>query len=195
MMPSSLSPVAAASARSGSGSYYYAHHLPFFVSYLLFGLIHELSHVAIASVLLKLHQNPFQSLEGLVRFAIRALLGRYCIVEIDDEDAASDGARLAIRHLGWIFSLALAVGLHYWHVRCSSIGESAQKRRSFWLVEPIVIVSAYVTALEAMTTDLFRFVPVFHQVGIMYCVSIDLYTLDSHVFHSSQPYYLKDYEK
>ena len=153
----------------------YGHHLPFFVAYLLFGLLHEFSHVAVASILLS--QHPFQSLQDIVHFATRALLGRYCLIEVAD---ASAWARLAILHSGWIFSWALAVGLHYWYIRSSC--ETSSKRSSSWLTEPIVIVAAYLTGFDAMSTDLFGFVPVLSQVresSIDYycCINISCFIL------------------
>mmetsp|Transcript_19463 Transcript_19463/g.42309 ORF Transcript_19463/g.42309 Transcript_19463/m.42309 type:complete len:1662 (-) Transcript_19463:341-5326(-) len=175
MMISSPSPPPSSSATDSAppdpkSSSKYSHHTTFFVSYLLFGLLHEFSHLAIASVFLSSSQSSLSSLCDLAQFVARALLGRYCLIEIDNDDNVGSSfvrAHLAIRHFGWIFSLAVAVGLHYCqHVRSLRSGTAAAKKSSFWrlaVVEPIVIVAAYVTALEAITTDLLGFVPIFHQ--------------------------------
>ena len=126
----------------------------FLVPYLLFGILHELSHLAVAYAILPSF-HPFASPRDVANFVSRALLGRYCVVELDT-DASGSGAVHGplIRHVGWVFSLALAVGLHcyYRHQSTSSIGSSS------------VVLAAYVTALEAITTDLLGFVPFMHQV-------------------------------
>ena len=135
-------------------------YLPFISSYLLFGLLHELSHISIASALLgsSLLNHPFHTFDGLLQFLTRALLGRYCLIEVVDNGdmpSTSSWAFIAIRHFGWIFSFMLAIGLHhYYHHRCCKTSS---------LVSPIVILAAYATTLEAVTTDLFNFVPIFGQ--------------------------------
>ena len=145
--------------------------LPMLVSYLLFGVLHELSHLAVASALIPSF-HPFASLHDILHFAARALLGRYCLIELND-DAPSSTA-LIIRHVGWIFSLAMAVGLHYYY-HChrarsntsSTPSENKLLASSWTFYWPIVILAAYVTALEAITTDLLGFVPIFYQVRII----------------------------
>ena len=178
--PSHRRGITSANSNIGSsGRSFYTHHVPFIASYLFFGLVHELSHLAIAYILFHPstsssssnsasydHSNLFD-----VEFVIRALLGRYCLIELpigDGEDEASNDAsvaRLVIRHFGWIFSFVLAIALHCYWYRSSSSHENVEKKcnsASFWFMlklEPIVIVAAYVTAVEALTTDLFGFVP------------------------------------
>lgn len=151
-------------ARIGGDGYHYC--IPFLVAYAGFGLLHEMSHAVIASAFLR--SSSFATLDGAFVFVKQALLGRYCIIEVDGFAPAS---ALAIRHFGWIFSLALAAGLHYWHTsthRCC--GKSGSKPSSIWLTEPIIVVAAYVTAVEAVSTDLLGFVPIFgRQVRTCNC--------------------------
>ena len=138
----------------------------FLVPYLLFGVLHELSHLAVAYAILPSF-HPFASPRDVANFVSRALLGRYCVVELDT-DASGSGAVHGplIRHIGWVFSLALAVGLHcyYRHQSTSSIGSGSAHGENSSDLKPFVVLAAYVTALEAITTDLLGFVPFMHQV-------------------------------
>ena len=170
---------AAAPPSSSGGSFfrssYAKYHLPFFASYLLFGLLHELSHVAIASILLgpSLKNHPFHTIDDLLQFVKRALLGRYCLIEVvaNDDTTSSYWSHAAIRHFGWAFSLVMAMGLHYLQRRrkssssidTSCVHKMSSSSSSWFVSNPIVVIAAYVTALEAVTTDLFNFVPIFGQ--------------------------------
>lgn len=164
----------------GSSSRRYTHHASFILSYLLFGLLHELSHVAIAHLF---HtpssvdsDRPFEigaALHHVTTFVARALLGRYCLIElpigsIEEDGVSNDVAQLqlVIRHFGWIFSLILATALHSYYIYAHHSSshdngsvDSKQKSSLWFKLEPIVIAAAYVTALEALTTDLLGFVP------------------------------------
>jgi len=146
-------------------------YLPFITSYLVFGLIHELSHVVIASILLgpSLTNNPFATFDNLYHFIVRALLGRYCLIEVGNDDDVSSVHHLVIRHFGWIFSIVIAMGLHCYHRRHRQNSSNVKDMNkissslSSLLADPIIVVAAYVTAFEAITTDLFSFVPIFGQ--------------------------------
>ena len=152
-------------------------YLPFITSYLVFGLLHELSHVAIASILIgsSLTNNPFTSYDNLYQFAVTALLGRFCLIEVGNDDDVSSVHHLVIRHFGWIFSIVIAMGLHWYHRRrqnSSNVKDmnKISSSQSSLLVDPIIVVAAYVTAFEAITTDLFSFVPIFGQEVRYRCV-------------------------
>lgn len=164
----------------------------FFAScYLLFGLLHELSHVAIASVLLPSSSLSYQaaSLHDLITFLIRASLGRYCLIDVGDagvsEYSSAAGRITAIRHFGWIFSLGLATWVHYWHHRCNRCSLSSgdgpvwevRERVLSWLTpvfeQPVFVVAAYVTAIEGMATDLLGLVPVLNQVWLLSLMLIE----------------------
>lgn len=133
--------------------------IAFLASYLTCGLLHELCHLIVARALFE-HSSPLPfigagagTLHDWIIFVGRALIGRYCIVGVDDGD---EGAIAVIRHSGWLFSLLLAVVVHgtcvtYW--RGEAHGKSDAGLR------PAVILAAYVTALEAITTDLLGFAP------------------------------------
>ena len=139
----------------------------FLASYLFLGLLHELSHIAIASVLLPSFRQLL-SLDDIVhdirQFVTRALLGRYCLIEIEvdgSSDVAAGSAAMMIRHFGWIFSVALAIGLHYCFWRSS---KETSKKSSIFQPSSIFVVAAYVTAFEAVTTDMLGWIPLLGQV-------------------------------
>ena len=139
-------------------------YLPFITAYLVFGLLHELSHVVIASILLgsSLNNNPFTTFDNLYQFVVRALLGRYCLIEAaNDDDGVSSTQHLVIRHFGWIFSIVIAMGLHWYHRRRQNSSNVKDTMKiSLLFSDPIIVVAAYVTALESITTDLFSFAPI-----------------------------------
>eukprot|EP00581_Thalassiosira_minuscula_P013408 CAMPEP_0183716566 /NCGR_PEP_ID=MMETSP0737-20130205/10436_1 /TAXON_ID=385413 /ORGANISM="Thalassiosira miniscula, Strain CCMP1093" /LENGTH=1583 /DNA_ID=CAMNT_0025945857 /DNA_START=119 /DNA_END=4870 /DNA_ORIENTATION=+ len=169
-------------------------------AYIVFGALHELAHLIAASYLGKGSQSSASSVSaeeesfasssasspliGLgngsnaVIIAARAILGRYSLVTIDDEDEnnANSSARM-ILHAGWIFSLLLAIACHYLHasVRNQQVGKekgSCEQRniRQIGLVtirnrlfrSPTLPLAAYITALEAIVTDLLGFTPRFN---------------------------------
>jgi len=155
---------------------YTKQYLPFITSYLAFGLLHELSHVVIAILLgPSLTNNPFSTFDNLHQFVVRALLGRYCLIEAANDDDVSSVQHLAIRHFGWIFSIVIAMGLHWYHHHRQNSSNVKDMNKlssslSSLLVDPIIVVAAYVTAFEAITTDLFSFVPIFGREVSHICV-------------------------
>ena len=152
---------------------YTKQYLPFIASYLVFGLLHELSHIVIASILLgsSLTNNPFTTFDNLYQFVVRALLGRYCLIEAANDDDVSSTQHLVIRHFGWIFSIVIAMGLHWYHRRRQNSSNVKDTMKiSLLFSDPIIVVAAYVTALESITTDLFSFVPIFGQEVSHRCV-------------------------
>ena len=135
--------------------------LAFLASYLTCGLLHELCHLIVARALVE-PSSPFKesfigvgTLNDWAVFVGRALLGRYCVVGVEEGD---DGAIAIIRHSGWLFSLLLAVVVHgtcvtYWR------GEEGHGKSGDACLRPAVILAAYVTALEAIASDLLGFAP------------------------------------
>lgn len=92
---------------------------------------------------------------------LRIILGR-CITlphdidsDYDDDDVMKLPTRISIiTHTGWIVSVLLAILCHYaLHYKRSILGIKIN------LMSPMVVLVAYVTALEGITTDLFGFVP------------------------------------
>ena len=158
------------------------------LAYAFFGALHELAHHTAAWRLLPSSAASVGAVEVFAA-SIRATLGRYSIVQLPascgDEfceggySTGDEGVSIAIIvHSGWLFSLLLAVGCHYLHVLAR--GKDGQRGvgdedgggsiilgirsvvrgllRPF--VGPTLPLAAYVTAIEAMVTDLLGFVPV-----------------------------------
>lgn len=129
------------------------HHRPLrlLAAYVGFGVLHELAHILAARLL-----YPELSLDFL-HVLSRAALGRYCALDLPAV-GSSDGetARLIIRHAGWIFSVCLAVAIHLIHrFKSMAHGSLAPKIHS----SDAILLSAWVTALEAVATDLLGLVP------------------------------------
>lgn len=137
--------------------------------YVLFGTVHELAHLASFILLSVSYSNQsfaevfwhlgFGSAGSGIKVLLRALLGRYCILPTDGIDKYDDPTFLpafiltASRHVGWISSILIAIGLHFLHNRRGN-GSSA---RSSTLAT--CKLAAYATAIEALSTDLLGLVP------------------------------------
>lgn len=145
------------------------HGLVFLGYYLLFGLLHELSHVVIAAILQQHASSSSSStllwyqaasVSDIITFLARASFGRYCLIDIvEDFDVASPAplhVSIFIRHFGWIFSLCLAawVHYHYKHQRGKNNNDT-----SSILQRPMFVLAAYATALDGISTDLLGLIP------------------------------------
>jgi hypothetical protein len=122
------------------------HWLPLF--YILFGALHEVSHLVVA-LLLGFGDGLVN--DGVVALLYRTLLGRQCILPaLDnvhaDTDSDSTAALLVVRHAGWLFSVLLALVLKV-------VGQGKRQTN----VARYARLAANVTALEAVSTDLFQF--------------------------------------
>ena len=180
----------------------YKHYTPFIAAYLLFGLLHELSHIVVARsvafawwlanndapiIISSIFAKSFPKIDDVAihatQFIMRALLGRYCLVDFPIVREASPQANQLMKgiilHSGWIFSWILACVCHYLYAvsnrrtrntRNVTHAHQSPKDRIMnsiqsILSEPIIIIAAYVTAIEATSTDLFGFIP-HHDVTI-----------------------------
>jgi len=173
------------------------HHQTFILlaAYVIFGALHECSHLIAAVWFLPPldHNNDssyYANPSALVNTAVRAIFGRYSIVQFSDvvsddggnenrivlDEEENEGAAFLqmIVHAGWIFSLVLAVLCHWLYsiVRNkdttdeSSLHNTQQTTMQRLFLEPALPIAAYITAMEAITTDLFGFVPV-HPYNIL----------------------------
>lgn len=132
-------------------------------AYLFLGLLHESIHVIAAWVISPKSRVFFYSSVGngrnsFVSFVIRALLGRYSLVELDIERDA-----FIVRHSAWVFSTVVAFALHFLNTKTRSLraaGNKANSSATLFVSDPLFVIAAYITALEAVTTDLLGFVPV-----------------------------------
>lgn len=139
------------------------HTLTPVIAYIIFGALHELAHLATASWLNQIYSYPtdLEDVIALLHAAVRAALGRYSLVQLDDEQTQE--ARLIV-HAGWIFSFLLAVGCHLLHIAVRNYDGRAKDERSHAIMtiflDPALPVVAYITAIEAIVTDLLGFTPV-----------------------------------
>ena len=126
--------------------------------YLLFGALHELSHVLVAFGLgfVKPSALSMASAPHIVMWVVRLALERRCQFPIPVDGADDDNidgpvvvakARIAlVRHAGWVFSSVLAAAIYYFYAKKSHTSSSAQQHPLVW--------AAVLTALEAVSTDL-----------------------------------------
>ena len=159
-------------------------------SYVICGVLHELSHLIVASCLLSSSSTDTTttsaySVIDIVEAVVRAVVGRYSIIQVSDQhydgDIEYDKARSIITHAGWILSVMLAVGCHVLHnniaTRTSSTNNNMQPQNNgkFGMfntqhvrkvfLNPTIPIVAYITALEAIVTDLFGFTPIHPYLG------------------------------
>jgi len=140
--------------------------------YLVFGVLHELSHVAIATILLgpSLINSPFTTFDNLYcQFILRAVLGR-CWEMTIDTDMPSTFAIHTIRHFGWIFSVVIAMVTY--HVHRSRNNKFNSKNNCNKNCSPLnnpLVYAAALTAIESISTDLFGLenylLPLFPTLG------------------------------
>ncbi len=137
------------------------------LAYLIFGFLHELTHVIFARLVgpnSSIFHESFTETDAdasnrWATFIVSALLGRYVVVELDSEIDV-----FIVRHSAWIFSVVLAALLHYCNLKHRSADAAVRSKASFAkfpaiFYDPIVVLAAYITAVEAVTTDLLGFVP------------------------------------
>jgi hypothetical protein len=119
--------------------------LTLLIAYLIFGALHELAHLVMASCLLGPQAIIGKQLLG-PNLILRILVGRCVAIPLPTSAAAAANvADLAITHSGWIFSVTIAILCHVLY----------QQQR----LSPMIPLAAYITALEGMSTDLFGFIP------------------------------------
>ena len=141
------------------------------------------------------YDNESMAANEVVTILMRALLGRYSIIEFPENDHSSyyfgnETSRWIIIHSGWIFSLTLAILCHFVHCTIVRNNNNKFNNNKFnnsnkndtmkqgsnnidkpfsgiimqWLerifIEPKIVMAAYITAMEAVSTDLFGFLPV-----------------------------------
>ncbi len=150
------------------------------VAYVLFGILHELSHLVAAACLLPRHGSggspDLGSWKEMLLAALRAALGRYSLVQLSNDGEerpdAERGAMRMIVNAGWISSLLLALICHSLHVVSRNKDEGGSPRERSrrnglhgLFLDPCLVVAAYVTVAEAIATDLLGFVPVHPHLG------------------------------
>ena len=126
-------------------------------AYIILGALHELAHLIVASWLLPSSNRANQGTATLAIAAMQAVIGRYSLIQIDEDEA--DYKQL-ILHAGWIFSLVLAIVCHMMHIFVRENQQSKRPIINSIFLSPILPMAAYTTASEAIVTDLLGFVPI-----------------------------------
>lgn len=130
--------------------------------YIVFGALHELSHIACASILHIIYgSTSFNEFlrdfvaDGLLAVLFRTILARQCVLPplgLGNDDRVVAWAESMIRHSGWIFSVVLAV------LVCSIAKLRMRQQKtadSISTVTQPIVIGAIITAVEALWTDLF----------------------------------------
>lgn len=117
----------------------------FFSSYLFFGVLHELAHVATARSLG--YQNESLSLS----FFVGILLGRVSV--IPSLEFASAWEIALVRHAGWLASFVILAFLFL----ADRLVAQSSRRRNKRGISRMFLGAAAVTFLEALSTDLIGF--------------------------------------
>ena len=137
--------------------------LSLLAAYAACGALHELAHLAAAAWLLPPGALGLDSAGDLVHATLRAILGRYSLVELPGDGGHKEAAAVILR-AGWVFSLLLAAGCHWLHVVARGGDAKCIGRKQSHIVDiflhPTLPLAAYVTAIEAIATDLFGLVPI-----------------------------------
>ncbi|KAL7540954.1 hypothetical protein ACHAXR_010517, partial [Thalassiosira sp. AJA248-18] len=150
--------------------------LALLAAYFGFGALHELAHLVAASWILPSTSGSSSLASGggalgLLHTTVRTILGRYSVINVNDDQVYEASM---ILHAGWTFSLILAVVCHAIHVivrsrskhnKDGSSTSSSTSNNSIGIgmnifLNPILPIAAYVTAMEAIVTDLLGFVPI-----------------------------------
>ena len=126
-------------------------------AYIIFGALHELAHLIVASWFLPSSNGANQGTDTLAIAAMQAVIGRYSLVQLGEDQAEY---KQVILHVGWIFSLVLAIVCHMIHIFVRENQQSKRPIMNSIFLSPIVPVAAYITAFEAVVTDLLGFVPI-----------------------------------
>ena len=163
--------------------------LSLMAAYVAFGVFHELAHLVVASWLLpssafggsppldaSSSSSPLGRLASLLRDVACAVLGRYSLIRVPASQEDQDSTIRAIHHAGWVCSLILAVVCHLLHITARTRTNHRDKKERSTVnviqrlltrfssmgifLNPAVTFAAYITAMEAIATDLLGFIPI-----------------------------------
>lgn len=143
--------------------------------------MHELCHVIVAELMKRrftISPSPPSVSFGII--ILRAIFGRHCIIDISA--SSPPFVPEVIANSGWIFSWFLALMSHYLYIqaRHHSYGRHHPQSGIMSLKkEPIIVVAAYMTAIEATTTDLLGWVPLaYRYFGQYLSIPVDNISID-----------------
>ena len=128
--------------------------------YLVFGALHELSHVAVATWfgLLDYNNSSFQDVISVCRWQLSIMFGRRWEMTINT-DMSSTFEINTIRHFGWIFSVVIAMVTYHVHrSRNNKFNNKSMHNNCNNNCSPLnnpLVYAAALTAIESISTDLF----------------------------------------
>ena len=138
-----------------------------FLWYFLFGILHETSHIFCWLGLAWWHGYDFTLLGAPHVLAIEVILGRQC--SLPSLHGGLDGS---VRHAGWIsscfFLIVLTILLRYKELNKN------------------ILLVAFLTALEAITTDLIGLNPAINLGTTYFCGNFGIIFLNEHWFKNRQ---------
>ena len=129
--------------------------------YLLFGTLHETCHLVVGRFLC--HNNNHDDDVDIITYVddiLRAVIGRYAVVRLDDQCEEEP-----ILRAGWMGSVLIwLLSMILWKLSKRNDNNDNDKLSLSWLSSPMVY-AAFVTAMEAVVTDLFRWIPHHYNSG------------------------------
>jgi len=120
--------------------------------YMICGVLHEAAHISVAS--LYYNQIP----EFGVSIILQAVFGRYSVIQLSSEEHHD-----IVRHAGWIVSVLLAIVCHLLHNYKRTTKNENNNDKGSSILGNIAMV-AYITAFEAIVTDLLQLTPMHNTV-------------------------------
>jgi len=117
------------------------------IVYIICGVLHEAAHISVASLYYS------QLREFGVSIILQAVFGRYSVIQLSSEEHHD-----IIRHAGWIFSVLLAIVCHLLHNYYRRTTKNDNNDKGSSILGNIAMV-AYITAFEAIVTDLLQLTP------------------------------------
>jgi hypothetical protein len=116
--------------------------------------------------------SQFTTITNIPKVLIRILLGRCVTIPLssttattttDMNDTAVAAAASLIRHSGWIISVTIAILCHLLYKRQQ---QQQTHRLLISIISPSVVLAAYITAIEGISTDLLGWTP--HHDSLWY---------------------------
>ena len=132
--------------------------MPALAWYLFFGVLHELSHVAMA-VWFNLYRVQLRDVGSICKWIFRFMFDKRWEMAINNNYNTCDIAMVerqidVVRHSGWIFSLILVVAVGAYHSYYAGREKNSIEISMSAAIHNPMVWAAALTAIEAISTDL-----------------------------------------
>ena len=132
--------------------------MPALAWYLFFGVLHELSHVAMA-VWFNLYRVQLRDVGSICKWIFRFMFEKRWEMAINNNYNTCDIAMVerqidVVRHSGWIFSLILVVAVGAYHSYYAGREKNSIEISMSAAIHNPMVWAAALTAIEAISTDL-----------------------------------------